>query len=158
MCGGSQGSSQGPFGTGGYGSFGTKPFSMGPEKSKPYSVNMTPPPPMNAQAPFMGNPEMSRPFSMNAPQMPPHSGFPPMSAPFGMNQPPQAPMDPRVAYQQKFGQQAQPLSGAYDYSPLSAQQTELNQQKAGTYPGAPPPPGYVAPPPGPFADWMDPTL
>lgn len=172
MCGGGQtnGASR-PMG-----SFGTKPMTM-PEMSTQYSVNNTPaaptyggPPPGSGQGPMnwgaaMQNlpgmsqaPQMSKPFSigldsMQPPKMPVNLAPPGMQ---GQSNPP--PMDARMAYQSRMGPQAQtPLNGAYNYDALP-QSVMDNQQKAGLYPGAPTPPGYSAPPPGPFADWMNPIM
>lgn len=51
-----------------------------------------------------------------------------------------------------------PMDGNYGYQTAPVGAPPGMQEKAGLYPGAPTPPGYNAPPPGPFAPWMNPIL
>lgn len=68
--------------------------------------------------------------------------------------------DPRMMFQRLNQQASAPLDGQYRYDPMPPQGGGPigAQNTAGTYPGAPPPPGYQPPPPGPFANWTHPLL
>lgn len=131
---------------GGQGMYGTKPMGFGsamPERSKPFGVDVSSPPPTYGGPTSSATPEMSQPFNVQAPHMP-----------VLQNPAQRGTMDARMAFQRGLPQDVQ-----NQYNPTAYAQTPVNAQPtAGLFPGATPPPGYVAPPPGPFADWTNPLL
>jgi hypothetical protein len=52
------------------------------------------------------------------------------------------------------------LNGAYSYDQAQSGMGAgpSGGGAGGTFPGAQPPPGWQAPPPGPFANWMNPMM